>query len=116
MPTYRVTAPDGRKLRITGPEPPTDAELDDIFKQSAPEPTFSNVQVSPEALGISRQNIFGEVPETLSGQQPENFATFPGEIGRESVSPFVPIPKSTPGDMGSKLGMALSPITGKPPF
>lgn len=37
MPTYQVTAPDGRKLRLTGEAPPTDADLDEIFS-GLPEP------------------------------------------------------------------------------
>jgi len=31
MPTYRVTAPDGRKIKLTGDSPPTEAELEQIF-------------------------------------------------------------------------------------
>lgn len=31
MPTYQVTAPDGRKVKLTGDSPPTEAELEQIF-------------------------------------------------------------------------------------
>jgi len=33
MPTYRVTAPDGRKVSLTGETPPTKEQLDKIFAQ-----------------------------------------------------------------------------------
>lgn len=33
MPTYQVTSPDGRKLKITGDKPPSEAELNDIFSK-----------------------------------------------------------------------------------
>lgn len=32
MPTYQVTSPDGRQVRLTGDSPPTEAELEDVFK------------------------------------------------------------------------------------
>lgn len=38
MPTYEVTAPDGRVLEIDGPSPPTEADLDHIFSTVAPAP------------------------------------------------------------------------------
>jgi hypothetical protein len=36
MPTYRVTAPDGRVVRLTGNSPPTDDELEQVFASLPP--------------------------------------------------------------------------------
>jgi hypothetical protein len=36
MPTYLVTAPDGRKLKLTGDTPPTEQELDEVFASLPP--------------------------------------------------------------------------------
>lgn len=33
MPTYRVTAPDGRNLKLEGDSPPTEAELEEVFSK-----------------------------------------------------------------------------------
>lgn len=33
MPTYRVTAPDGRSVRLTGDSPPTEQELEEVFSR-----------------------------------------------------------------------------------
>jgi hypothetical protein len=38
MPTYRITAPDGRRFKVTGDSPPSEAELEDIFARMAPAP------------------------------------------------------------------------------
>lgn len=41
MPTYEITGPDGRRLSIDGPTPPSEAELDAIFAAVSPqEPNF----------------------------------------------------------------------------
>ncbi len=99
---------------MTGDSPPTESDLDEIFSQR---PQQTNIQdalkpleASPEALSIASQNAFGETPQTLTGQQLENFAQFPKEIGQASVEPFVPIPRAEPGGIGANIGMALSPI------
>jgi hypothetical protein len=54
MPTYLVTAPDGRKLRLTGDSPPNKQALDDIFdkvgkKTAAPDssPLDSTAAIPP---------------------------------------------------------------------
>lgn len=36
MPIFDVLAPDGRKVRLEGPEPPSEAELDEIFASLGP--------------------------------------------------------------------------------
>src|SRR5229473_2654329 len=39
MPTYKVTSPDGRIVRLTGESPPTDDELTKIFAELPPQET-----------------------------------------------------------------------------
>lgn len=43
MPTYEITSPSGKKLRVTGEKPPTEQELEQIFSQFEvkPERTFA---------------------------------------------------------------------------
>jgi hypothetical protein len=38
MPTYKVTAPDGRTVSLTGDSPPTEAELEDVFSALSAQP------------------------------------------------------------------------------
>jgi len=47
MPTYTVTSPDGRTLKIDGTRPPTDAELTDIFAQAAAVPAGFKPDIVP---------------------------------------------------------------------
>jgi hypothetical protein len=46
VPTYEVTAPDGRTFELTGDKPPTEKDLDDIFAKmpAAKMPDFSDVK------------------------------------------------------------------------
>lgn len=49
MPTYRVTAPDGRKLTIRGEVPPTEQALQEIFAQLPPQQSQAQAPaVAPE--------------------------------------------------------------------
>ncbi len=52
MPTYQVTSPDGRKLKITGDKPPSEAELNDIFSQiGQPKQVEQAEQAAPPSVG-----------------------------------------------------------------
>lgn len=50
MPTYKITAPDGRTLRLTGDSPPTEAELEEVFK-SLPAASPGAPPESPKSSG-----------------------------------------------------------------
>lgn len=56
MPDYEVRAPDGHTLVIHGDTPPTEADLDDIFKTVAPAPS-SWVTQHPVAADIARKTL-----------------------------------------------------------
>lgn len=56
MPTYRVTDPaSGRTLRLTGDAPPTEQELDEVFKSlpAAPTPTIAEMRRREEQGMVS---------------------------------------------------------------
>ena len=36
MPTYRITAPDGRKFKLTGDSPPTEQEIEEAYAKLPP--------------------------------------------------------------------------------
>ncbi len=56
MPTYRVTAPDGRRVRLTGDSPPTEAELEEIFaKLPAPKAKAAPDMSAPEVREVTDQ-------------------------------------------------------------
>lgn len=81
MPSYEVTAPDGRKLRLTGDTPPTDADLDAIFADLPPAPpretmnfrglrlarTGSNVEVSPEPTDEEKAALMDQAGTVATG-------------------------------------------------
>lgn len=78
MPTYRITAPDGRKLKITGENFPSEQELDEIFAglddNTAPETeNVSGVNFNQTAINdnISKNDLFNEPVEQANNQ--ENF-------------------------------------------
>lgn len=78
MPTYRITAPDGRKLKITGENFPSEQELDEIFAglddNTAPETeNVSGVNFNQTAINdnISKDDLFNEPVEQANNQ--ENF-------------------------------------------
>lgn len=53
MPTYRVTAPNGKVVSITGDQAPSEAELDDIFKSAGVDIQAARPQSSqPQSGGL----------------------------------------------------------------
>jgi hypothetical protein len=64
MAKFKVTAPDGRKVTLTGDSPPTEKELEDIFAKLPP------VKDESSLLGDVAENITGFTQEAL------NTATF----------------------------------------
>lgn len=52
MPTYEIQAPDGRTLSVEGPTPPTEADLDAIFKAvpAAEQPQNQQMGMSPVGM------------------------------------------------------------------
>lgn len=61
MPTYEITAPDGRQLEIEGDTPPTEQDLDRIFADMPDNNTnaLTNIQVNED--GSLQQPLQGEV-------------------------------------------------------
>ena len=67
MATYEVTAPDGRKLRLTGDTPPTDADLDEVFADLPPTKGASD----PISESLAFEGQQRALPETQpQGPQP----------------------------------------------
>lgn len=110
MPTYRVTAPDGRVLKLTGDSPPTEAELEDLFKQqaqpaaTAPEPGLSFPQFQSEfssgfvkkagstAAGLGKLFTKGAnwLDRSLPGQPAGELPTEPFDIARQELQGKTP--------------------------
>ena len=62
MPTYRVTGPDGRTLRLTGDSPPTERDLEDIW-------SALEKQAPPPADTEPRPETIAEQPAPATGSQ-----------------------------------------------
>lgn len=92
MPTYVVTDPaSGRKVKLTGDTPPTDADLDEIFASLPP------VQQKPQGQMIAGD--FPDVPNVADINKP--------------AAPAVELPAPTLGQRASALGeTALAMGTG----
>jgi hypothetical protein len=68
MPRYTVQAPDGRKVTLEGPEPPTEADLDEVFAALPPVPAAGKepeaaVPASAPAAGASAIPEMGAITE-----------------------------------------------------
>ncbi len=65
MPTYKFTAPSGKTISVTGDTPPSESELDDIFKVTtapAPVPTASDLAAAKtpaERMAVLKQTPVG---------------------------------------------------------
>lgn len=94
MPTFMVTDPtSGRKVRLTGDSPPTDAELEEIFAglpsldQVAQQPqakTFQQRPTGEKALGVlgaGAQLVSGALAEPVAGLVGLGASILPGEPG-----------------------------------
>ena len=83
MPTYRFTGPDGRVLKVTGATPPSEAELDAMFAQSAepaaPERTWTDTAVDAlPTIGGTIGGIVGGIGGTAFGV---GIGGVPGAVG-----------------------------------
>lgn len=70
MPSYIVTAPDGRKVKLTGNEPPTDADLDEVFASLPPlpeAPMSEKIMGGLETAGTIASSIVAEPIAGLAG-------------------------------------------------
>lgn len=67
MPTYQVTAPDGRTLRLTGATPPTTADLDEVFGKLPPQ----QANIGQQAWESTRAGF--DPAYTPNLPQPKNF-------------------------------------------
>ena len=121
MPTYQVTAPDGRTLRLTGATPPTDADLDEVFGKLPPQqsnlgqqawestragfdPAYSPNLPKPKNFGEKllqgAGNAIGSLPQYLAG-------SLAGGAGGAAVGTMIaPGPGTIIGTLlGGALGM-----------
>ena len=55
MPTYRVTSPEGKTIKLTGDSPPTEQELEEVFKSQANIPTPTDLSKLPSDKAV--QNL-----------------------------------------------------------
>lgn len=140
MPTYEVTSPSGKKLRITGDQPPSQQELDQIFNQYEIKPERS---LTDKIAGIGEAAatmVTGAVAEPVSGlvglartltdgaeagaervrQFQENVTYQPrGDAGKEYLKDIAELPIlsdiAQSFDRGSKFaGQSALDITGSP--
>lgn len=67
MPTYEITSPSGKKLRVTGDKPPSQQELEQIFSQFEvkPERTFAEQAAGVGEAALSMAT--GAVVEPIAG-------------------------------------------------
>lgn len=125
MPTYKVTAPDGRTVKLTGDSPPTDADLDDIFtnlpaKQAPKTPEGPSLGGFAQELGgfLGRGKFMGR-PEELGKALGETAKTaaevggplgyavgVPATMGQVALAPETPVEKAA-----SLATLALPPVT-----
>lgn len=90
MPVYNVTDPQtGRSLRLTGDSPPTEAELDEIFKSSAAAPVrgglthpMTSVFTKPEQAAVVGKILGHDVPV-----KPEDSTSFSDVVRSVKESP-----------------------------
>jgi hypothetical protein len=64
MPTYRVTAPDGRTVKITGDAPPNEADLEQIFSSLPAAPPAPGAQAGGAMTPEQRQQVDEAVDST----------------------------------------------------
>ena len=129
MPTYEITDPEtGRKIRVTGDTPPTEAELNQIFAsvQQAPAPVPRVVQQEPTDPSFMQQaggvveNLAslatGAVAEPIAGLAGLAAAAIPGgRTGAEQVEAtrqaLTYQPRTAAGQQQQQaLGEALQPV------
>ncbi len=106
MPTYRVTSPDGRIVRLTGDSPPTESELEGIFRrlpakmQAEAEPVTA---AQPNAVGSLETGLRQANPFPIEGEENAlgTYARLPGEMAK-TVSGYLPAAGAT---LGGILGL-----------
>jgi hypothetical protein len=87
MPTYRIKDPtSGRTIRLTGDSPPTEQELEDVFKsvgQSAPETSAMSAQYqAPQRTGT---DPYASMFQAGSPQQLQTAVDDAGKIGEQKA-------------------------------
>jgi len=116
MPTYEITAPDGRTLEITGAQPPSESELNDIFARASggeTAPTQPQQQPTSQAdAGADAPRL--SVPEGmtaaayLAGQAPKAMPAISKAAGFVAESPVAQ--KVIAHGVGAAAGEVAGPI------
>lgn len=115
MPTYQITAPDGKKLRITAPEGATQEQVlayaqQNYKGQQAAQPK-EHPQPQPERPGNALTHVLGE----LGGRQVmQGAASLLGAVGGDAFNHYVLEPiglhdgrtyRQTASDLADRMGM-----------
>ena len=114
MPTYEVTGPNGQTLTITGPTPPTEAELDEIFSTVASTPPDSG-GVSPGAvaaggLGLAAVGAMGAKALRAPGGIPGKLMAAGSQLNalrQQALLSGAALPKSILGGVGASVANAI---------
>lgn len=115
MAEYVVTSPDGRKVRLTGSEPPTDAELDEIFASLPPKQAAIGLEGLAEAGATLASGI---AAEPLAGLAGIGAALIPGgRTGGQAVADTREALTYSPRTQGGKAavnsaGNFMAPLAG----
>ena len=109
MPTYQVTAPDGRTLRLTGATPPTDSDLDEVFGKLPPQQNSLFTNKDPMLIA---KNIFdigkGFIPgaEDISkAYNPQLPASERLSAASQAMNPFLQFGKMGEGILKGVAGI-----------
>lgn len=117
MPTYEVTAPDGRRVRLTGDSPPTDAELEHIFA-SLPPPKLTGEQrraditaeIDAATEAAAPRETWGKA--VMAGAAGMGRALSDPAIGAARLIAGVPGMRGTPtAGAASSLAALLAPVS-----
>jgi hypothetical protein len=86
LPTYKVTAPDGRTVRLTGDSPPTEQELEEVFaalpaKASAVAPAAQASPWQERSVGGMLRNAGQSMLGAVKGAAETAYASNPVTMG-----------------------------------
>lgn len=113
MPTYTVTAPSGKTLRLTGDAPPTEAELDHIFSQVDPQ---SSQQPAIDYANLLTPDGTKQIEDYRARFAEPEQPSIAGSFFREAARSVAPGAAGFAGGAGAGAlaglaGGPLSPIT-----
>lgn len=105
MPIYSVTSPDGRKLKITGDNPPSEQELDEIFKSVSQPVQQESKPLLNRAIDTAKSII--DIPSQISYGAQESMGMEPKDM------PY-PEPQTGLSGVGKMIGKGLGYVAPTP--